>query len=575
MESTFVQHASTAPVVDLHPPATNSVMAKSTNAFRFRLSNTTQTVDELSRNPKGILLENALIDSGNSLNVSIPDSLRAQGDPGAYIVQAHGPITAAFSAQLSAAGATIVSYIPNNAYLVTGPSSIVGELAGIATVMPWEPYYKVKTTLMPSALAGLGAPALTLAVFPNALADTKAALDQMGATVVAQSPSPFGTQLIVRNVRSIAGVAGLPGVEEVEPFLIRQPANDLTRIIMGVATNVFSPTNYLNLTGSNVTVTVADSWIPTNGTTEFNPDLPATTLFWPAGFFGPAIADTEGHATHVAGIIAASGMNSPSNAMGSVPGSTFEGKAPNAKIWALPALSPVISDAELQQTAATNSLISNNSWAYGDNDYDLAAASYDQAVRDSIPGATGSQSLIYVFAAGNSGGGGDNGLGGSQDSLLSPAVAKNVISVGASELPRGITNQVTQCNDCTTNNPCSTNTPWLGMTDSSSQIARFSSRGNVGIGVEGDFGRFKPDVVAPGTFVVSTRSMTWDTNAYDNPVTVDSQTAFGDTVDTNSVFNYSLFIPCDATQWVISAVSIAPPNIPLPIYVKAKAISRR
>src|SRR4029077_2878640 len=31
----------------------------------------------------------------------------------------------------------------------------------------------------------------------------------------------------------------------------------------------------------------------------------------------------------------------------------------------------------------------------------------------------------------------------------------------------------------------------------------------VGIGSEGDFGRFKPDVVAPGTFVASTRSEQW------------------------------------------------------------------
>ena len=55
------------------------------------------------------------------------------------------------------------------------------------------------------------------------------------------------------------------------------------------------------------------------------------------------------------------------------------------------------------------------------------------------------------------------------------------------------------------------------MTDSSDQVAAFSSRGNVGIGIEGEFGRFKPDVVAPGTFVVSTRSAQWDTNAYYNP----------------------------------------------------------
>src|SRR6185437_7387384 len=453
MESSFVQHSSTAPIVDVNPPATNGVIAKSTNAFFYRLSNTTQTVGELSRNDHAILLENALIDSSSSEALSIPDSLRADGDPGAYIVQSRGPIANAnaFCAELTAAGATIISFIPNNAYLVTGPSSIVGQLSAIGVVMPWEPYYKVKTSLMQKTLDGFGAAALNVAVFPNALADTKDALAKMGATVVSESSSPFGHILLVRNVPSIAGVARLPGIEEVEPFLSRQPANELTRIIMGVATNIFSPTNYLSLSGSNVSVAVVDSWIPTN-TTVFNPDLPAKTLIWPADIFGTGIADTEGHATHVAGIIAASGMNSPSNAVGSPPGANFEGKAPSSTIWALPALDPLVSDAELQQRAAsTNAEISNNSWGYGDSSYDLAAASYDQAVRDSIPGATGSQSLIYVFAAGNGGNGGDNGLGGVPDSVLSPAVAKNVISVGASELPRNITNQVSVCDECATN----------------------------------------------------------------------------------------------------------------------------
>ena len=46
----------------------------------------------------------------------------------------------------------------------------------------------------------------------------------------------------------------------------------------------------------------------------------------------------------------------------------------------------------------------------------------------------------------------------------------------------------------------------------------------MGIGIEGDNGRFKPDVVAPGTFVVSTRSGEWDTGTYfyQNPTNIDT-----------------------------------------------------
>ena len=55
------------------------------------------------------------------------------------------------------------------------------------------------------------------------------------------------------------------------------------------------------------------------------------------------------------------------------------------------------------------------------------------------------------------------------------------------------------------------------MTSSATEVAAFSSRGNVGIGVEGEFGRYKPDLMAPGTFVISTRSLEWDERAYYNP----------------------------------------------------------
>jgi subtilisin-like proprotein convertase family protein len=573
-QSASQKSASTAPVAALNPPATNAVMAKATNAFPYRLSNTSKTLGELSHNRRAILLENALIDSSDALNLSIPDALRSHGDPGAYIVQANGPINDAFRARLTAAGATIVSYIPNNAYLVRATADVAQMLGQNLTVIPWEPYYKIKPALMPAALDGRGATALVLGVFPGALDETKAALGKMGVAITSESPSPFGPVLTVQN-GNVAAVAGLPGVEEVEPSLARIAANDLTRVIMGDATNVFTPTNYLNLSGQNVIVAVADSWIPTNSnagvTALINPDLP--NIAFPNSLFGPGIADREGHATHVAGIIAASGMNSPSNAMGSVPGADFRGKAPKATIWALPALTPNISDAQLQELAAsTNALISNNSWAYGTSDYNLAAASYDQAVRDSVPGQTGSQAITYVFAAGNNGGGGDDGQGGVADSLLSPAVAKNVISVGASELPRNITNQVYQTDNCEgTNAVGTTNQPWLGMTDSSNQVARFSSRGNVGIGVEGDFGRFKPDVIAPGTFVVSTRSMTWDTKAYYNPITDDINTLTDERVQPGAQFKSAIFVPCDAIQLNIFATADFPTNVPLAIRIKPNA----
>ena len=137
----------------------------------------------------------------------------------------------------------------------------------------------------------------------------------------------------------------------------------------------------------------------------------------------------------------------------------------------------------LQAVPATNhALISNNSWVYDDSTYDLAAASYDAAVRDALPLVTGSQPVLFVFAAGNDGGGDDNGGGGFPDSILSPGTAKDVITVGALEQLRNITNMVTDANG-------NSNAVWQAATDSGNEVAGYSSRGNVGIGTEG---RFRP-----------------------------------------------------------------------------------
>ncbi|MGH7989360.1 MAG: hypothetical protein ACREDS_04095, partial [Limisphaerales bacterium] len=120
----------------------NNASTMSTNKFAYRLSNTTKPIGELVRDDKAILLANALIDLRDPLNFSIPKNLQAQGDPGAYIVQANGPIDNSFRAMLAAAGATIVSYIPNDAYLVRASSSVANGIAADGfSVIPYEPYY--------------------------------------------------------------------------------------------------------------------------------------------------------------------------------------------------------------------------------------------------------------------------------------------------------------------------------------------------------------------------------------------------------------------------------------------------
>jgi subtilisin-like proprotein convertase family protein len=566
-----VRSSSTAPQI-LFPktvsanPAQIVTAAAKTNRFAYRLVNTTKSIGELVNDRRAILLENALIDTRAKLDFSIPKNLQSPGDPGAYIVQADGPVSAAFRAMLAAAGAQIVSYIPNNAYLVRISAGGANSLAAnplAQSVIPYEPYYKVQSPLLAFDEKVLPAGAvLNLGLFADDAAATVRQIENLGGKILSRDSSPFGPVVRVQPPENWTALAQLPGVQIVEPAHERVHANDLSRVTTGLSLTSVTTSNYMNLSGSNVVVEVNDSGIDTN-----HPDLQGRVLF-----NNPANGvDTDGHGTFVAGQIAGDGTKSTTvtNAQGSInPGTNFQyrGKAPLAKLFAMNLNS---SDQTLQQAAAqTNALISNNSWGYGgDNEYDLAAAGYDAATRDALAGATGSQPVLFVFAAGNDGYNGANGMngdndggGGDADTISSPGTAKNVITVGALEQLRNITNKVTDASG-------NTNTqPWLKMTDTSYQVADYSSRGNVGIGVEGTFGRYKPDVVAPGSFVISTRSSEWDQNAYDNP-TNDHDTTLTDVVSPGSLTDPPLqfFVYNNAVDVKFTADDISATN-DLPIF---------
>ena len=316
-------------------------------------------------------------------------------------------------------------------------------------------------------------------------------------TVRTRDAANAGSPVSPASAAVLPALARLAGVQEVELSRARVFANDLSRARIGVAADTTNPYNYLGLRGSNVLVNVNDSGVDTN-----HPDLQGRVQF-DVPISG---VDSNGHGTHVAGIIAGSGLVSTNVASAScsimppVP-FQFRGMAPAAQVFTIaanPNPGPA-SDTSLQETAARGgAVISNNSWHYAnDNTYDLAAARYDAAVRDALPEVAGSQPLILVFGAGNAGHGAADGSGGDPDSIQSPATAKNVITVGTIDQPRYITNVVWQCATVNGTNICQTNQPWLGLTYTNNAVAAFSSRGNTGVGAEGEFGRFKRGALAP------------------------------------------------------------------------------
>ncbi len=609
----------------MSPPAavmaagkTNTVSAR-TNRFAFRLANTTKTIGQLASDRHAILLENALIETDTPGGLKIPAHLRAGGEPGAFIVQARGGLDAAFRAALTAAGGQIVSYIPNNAYLVRLSAAGAGALAGnplVQAVLPYDPYFKVQSSLLGAAVNPQPLPDntyLTLGLFSDTAAATITNIENMGGIIVGPPDrSPFGPVLHVQPPANWIALAQLPGVQIVEPARRRVPANDLSRQTLGVASTSVSPTNYLNLTGANVLVEVNDTGVDVN-----HPDLAGRVLLDSPG----SGYDTDGHGTFIAGQIAGSGLESTT--VTSAEGSSnppvslqFRGMAPAAKLFAVGGVAGYRADGgslgqtgnggndtnffvigqtnfllpdagiyNLGQTnttnyffaqypdwylqeapAVANALISNNSWVNeGDSQYDLEAAGYDAATRDAVPGVTGPQPVLFVFPAGNG--------GNIADDISSPGTAKNVITVGAVELQRNITN--TYLPFGSTNSIAA----WASQTADANSVAGFSSCGNVGIGTEGAYGRFKPDVAAPGTFVISTRSTDWDQAAYYNPTAIHSQLYSGlfggigpDTVAINALnaYDFNKFGFSAQSDVVSISIQVLPENpasvTDMPIY---------
>ena len=538
--------------------ATGAVTSKS-----LRLSNTRESVTQLLHDDHAVLLRNAIIDTRHPFHPDIPSQLKSKGAPGSYIVQFDRPLNREFYDSIKKDGASYVSYIPNNAALVKADAQVANALESdpvFQAVLPYEPYYKLDNTLLASAVAQTPQTnVLSVTTFAGQGDAALKALTDLGAKMVGRDQGPFGPILVVSAPPdSVAAIAQLPLAQEVEAYAPRHMANDLTRVQLGITTDTLRATpDYLGLTGSNVMVNLNDTGVDGTHVDFSGPNGLRVT---------GAVNDPDGHGTHVAGIIIGNGdaqAATPVTAAGSVPNADFRGKATNATLFVQSVNEFFVSDAQLVSNASVtlgpSNVISANSWNYGTPEYDMHAASYDAATRDAQPYLTGQQPLLFVFAAGNVGGvfgsDADNGIDGQADSIWSPGTAKNVITVGATDSPRFITNEVSY--DLT-----NTNQVFFGSTENSNLVAWFSSCGNVGVGIEGRYGRFKPDVVAPGVFIVSCRASNYIDPTNEEFVTVIPVT--NQTVLPGKTNYYPIRIFSDTSEIIASVTPNADSPTPFP-----------
>jgi hypothetical protein len=447
------------------------------------------------------------------------------------LVQFAAPVKPGWVEELKQCGAEIVSYLPQNAYLVYGDaraSEAIRSWAGTNALVQWAGDYADDYKVHPAAKAAnvTGAPQtnlyeIQLFADPQANRATLGLIDRLKVEPIQhQYNALVYLNVIVRlPAAAVNQIAAQPEVVSIQPYFIPRKQDERQDQIMAgnIANNAPDGPGYLawladkgfsqgQFTASGFVVDVSDSGID-NGTTapghfdlyQLGSPAQASRVIYNRleGFpnTGSTLSGCDGHGNLNAHIIGSYG--GPTIAFPHVDAAGYFydlGVCPFVKLGSSVVFDPEMwtspNYADLQSQAYhSGARISANSWGGGTaGAYTADSQAYDALVRDAQPtGSTfataGNQQMVIVFAAGN--------FGSGARTIMSPGTAKNVITVGAAENVRSVSvanggNSVTGMDGCSDPDT---------EADSTEDVAAFSSRGPCADG------RMKPDLVAPGTHI--------------------------------------------------------------------------
>ncbi len=474
-----------------------------------------------------------------------------------YLVCMVGPMQGPWLKTIESLGGQVQGHLKGFTSLISLMPAAVAELEKqpwVEATTPYRPTMKVSAKLRKGKPKKLGLAELRAAtvaidqpkeaaqveinMFPGESAAAVAArIRKGGGMVLSESPTRVVAAVTGKD---IDGLAKEVGVRAILPHRFHKLSNDRAAEIMDAPVNrTFSD---LTLTGAGEIVAVCDSGLDTGVAATAHADFagriagiasqPNVLGIYsndPAPFDDGAQDANSGHGTHVAGSVLSNGAAAAATASPDFP----QGMAPGAQLYfqaieqqvtwktaaELAALGvaappwwppnavglygiPLDLNDLFGQAYMAGARIHTNSWG-ADNDgvYNAEARQVDEFMWNN-------RDMLILFSAGNEAEDADANGVIDQDSLNTPGTAKNCLTVGASENNRPTGSSPAPGLDGNWSALVGAGGvalyPALGaaghVSDDVDGMAAFSSRGPT------DDNRIKPDVVAPGTNVLSTRS---------------------------------------------------------------------
>jgi serine protease AprX len=373
-----------------------------------------------------------------------------------HLLQLNGPPRSEDLQTLRAAQIRPVRYLAPFSYIVWASQPQLDALASRSTLARWSGPL-LPALRVPPQSRDLGPdPMPAMALIDAASADgVLAALSELGASLVKRTPlTPDLTlvQLTLKGERYLAA-AQTPGVYSLQRIAAGAgPRGEISNqsIVGGYNGNPGIYPGYLDwlsqsgVTGLGVKVSVVDGGFRSSHQDLLGNVAPCQ------GTAGSCTSLNDNHGTHVAGAIAGTGFSGVTSAGGFYRGL---GVAPGAKViqhryapFLAAGPGSMIADGMInlyRDVATSGAQLANNSWGPTSTPqgYDIPTMQVDMIARDGNATVPGNQQILPVWSIMNGYGERNTGLC-APSSLGSPDEAKNLLSVGSTQLQSGSAGQI-------------------------------------------------------------------------------------------------------------------------------------